>query len=225
MKLPITNRLITVSDMVKKADILCDIGCDHGYLPIKLLLEGKISFAYGCDINEGPLKAARKNFDRFSLTDKVELRISDGLKGLTDVEFDVVTICGMGGRLISKILYEGIINRETGKNQIILQPMTEAVLLREFLYKNGFYIVTEELAREDTRFYNIIEISKGKGQEISLLDMYTGLSFINRNNRYLDEYLEKQNKKFAKIYQLKKDYEDVNQLKKTIFELNNYIKK
>ena len=223
MKLPITNRLITVSEMVEKADILCDIGCDHGYLAIKLLQENKISFAYGCDINDGPLRAAKKNFERFSLTGKTEIRKSDGLKGISDIDFDLITICGMGGRLISRILSEG---KEVIKNepQIILQPMTEIQILREFLYKNNFKIKREGLAKEDDRFYNIIEIVKSEGEEISLLDMYTGVGFISNKNPFLHEYLEKQHKRFTKMYYHKRDYEDVKWLERLIFELKK-IKK
>ena len=224
MKLPITQRLITVSEMVEKTNILCDIGCDHGYLPIKLLMENKISFAYGCDVNDGPLKAAKRNIERYFLSDRIELRNGDGLKAVSDVEFDVVTICGMGGRLISKILNDGryVINKDI-KRQIILQPMTEIQILREYLYKNGFCIKKEELAREDNRFYNIIEIKKAENQEISLLDMYTGAGFINKENPNLHEYLEKQHRKFTKMYYAKKVYEDVKWLEKIIFEIKNLI--
>ena len=223
MKLPITNRLITVSEMVKKTDIMCDIGCDHGYLPINLILEKKVNFAYGCDINDCPLNAARKNFERFSLSDKAEFRKGDGLTAVPDIAFGLVTICGMGGRLIAKILSDGreMLNENT---QIILQPMTDVWILRDFLYKNNFHIKSEKLAKEDDRFYNIIEAAMGFKKEISFSDIYTGVSFIDKNNCHFDEYIKKQHRKFTKMYYFKKGHEDVVWLENIIFDLEKMMK-
>ena len=222
MKLPITERLAVVSEMVAKNKILCDIGCDHGYLPLKLLSDEKTDFVYACDVNDGPLLTARKNFDKFSLSDKADFIKGDGLKAVWDKSFDAVTICGMGGRLIAKILDD---KRDilTENHQIILQPMKDAYFLREYLSENNFFIKKEALAREDRRYYNIIEVKSGKKQMLSLLNSHTGMEFIDKNSPLFYEYLKKQHEKFTKMLYLKNGHENTESLKKLIFELEKVL--
>ena len=57
----LTQRLKKVAELIGKTEVLADIGCDHGHLPIHLLLKKDISFAYACDVRDGPLEAAKKN--------------------------------------------------------------------------------------------------------------------------------------------------------------------
>ena len=62
---------------------LADVGTDHGYLPVSLLLDGKIKYAVASDINRGPLESARQTVARHGLSDKVDLV-------LTDDEFEAI---------------------------------------------------------------------------------------------------------------------------------------
>ena len=55
-KLP--PRLRALAELVPPGASLADIGTDHGYLPLALLAEGRITRAVGCDIGAGPLAAA-----------------------------------------------------------------------------------------------------------------------------------------------------------------------
>ena len=104
MRIPITKRLKTAAEMIGHASVLCDIGCDHGYLPIYLIQKGQIKSSYACDLRDGPLKTASKNIAAFHMKDKIQTIKSDGLHELADLTFDVISICGMGGRLIAEIL-------------------------------------------------------------------------------------------------------------------------
>ena len=54
----ISNRLKKCADMGSGNSKIADIGTDHAYIPIYLLLQKKISHAIACDIREGPLKNA-----------------------------------------------------------------------------------------------------------------------------------------------------------------------
>lgn len=53
-------RLALCAALVREGSPLCDVGTDHAYLPIWLLKTGKIPRALACDINPGPLEAARR---------------------------------------------------------------------------------------------------------------------------------------------------------------------
>ena len=60
----LSKRLEAVASFVPDEVRMADIGCDHAYLPIALLERKRVTHAIGCDINEGPLEAARKNAAR-----------------------------------------------------------------------------------------------------------------------------------------------------------------
>ena len=41
----LSRRLKAIADMVTEGNRLVDVGCDHGYLPVYLIQEKKITFA------------------------------------------------------------------------------------------------------------------------------------------------------------------------------------
>ena len=155
----LTQRLKKVAELIGKTEVLADIGCDHGHLPIHLLMKNDISFA--CDVRDGPLEAAKKNILKYGLSDKTQIIKSDGLINITDKKVNAISICGMGGRLIAKILSDSLEYAKKA-DKLILQPMTEVYVLRQFLADNGFVIEKEVLAREDDRFYNILCVKTGE---------------------------------------------------------------
>ncbi|MCD8390969.1 MAG: class I SAM-dependent methyltransferase [Firmicutes bacterium] len=108
-----------------------DIGTDHAYVPIRLIQSGRAETAIACDVIEGPLKNARKNIAEYSLSDKIETRLSYGLDALAPNEADTIVIAGMGGDIIMKILERG---EQTARGaRLVLQPMKAQYELRKFL--------------------------------------------------------------------------------------------
>lgn len=152
----LTPRLKYISELVSDGKKIADIGTDHGYIPISLLLDKKISFAILSDINRGPLNNAKKEVTKNNVQNYVDLRLGSGMETLRDGEVDQVIIAGMGGILISEIIEKKI---ELSKNldKLILQPMQAPEELRRYLSKNGFKIIDEHFVREDHRIYEIIE--------------------------------------------------------------------
>ena len=65
--LKISDRLIQVAGLVPEGARLADVGTDHGYVPIWLLTQGRISSAIAMDVNKGPLLRARENRDKYGL--------------------------------------------------------------------------------------------------------------------------------------------------------------
>ena len=76
------------------------------------------------------------------LTDKVTLRLGDGVQVLKPGEVDTVCLAGMGGVLMSEIL-EARPEVVEGLKYLILQPMNGAEELRRWLYRHGWHIVDE----------------------------------------------------------------------------------
>lgn len=56
----LSPRLQSVADLVPKGARFADVGTDHAYLPVWLVLQGKIDRAVVSDLREGPLNRARQ---------------------------------------------------------------------------------------------------------------------------------------------------------------------
>ncbi len=150
----LSKRLQMVFRSVPSNSVVADIGTDHAFLPIALIKSGVASRVIACDIAEGPLSVARRNVER-SGVDNIELRLSDGLKAVDGAEADVVTIAGMGGDLISRILAAAPWVKNQDK-RLVLQPMTSADSLRDYLFAEGFKIVSELAVTDCKRVYSVI---------------------------------------------------------------------
>lgn len=149
------NRLKTVSQFVRRGSSVVDIGTDHAYLPVYLVTENISEKALACDLRKGPLFNAQKTVEQNNLTDKIELRLSDGLEKVNPDDGDDILICGMGGILITDILSKA----EWLKNpryRLVLQPQSHCEQVRRFLTCNGFDIINEKSCEESGKLYNVI---------------------------------------------------------------------
>lgn len=154
----LTPRLALVAALVPEGARLADIGTDHGKLPVKLLLEGRVRSAIGSDIRPGPLAHAARNAEDHGVT--LPLRLAAGLSGVSPEECDTVTIAGMGGETIADILTDAPWTR-TGEHLLILQPMTMLPVLRSWLAANGYRTGAEYLCQEGEKFYVVIAAQGG----------------------------------------------------------------
>lgn len=159
-----SSRLHKVADMITPGLTVADIGTDHGYIPIYEVLTGRADYAYACDVAEGPLGRAKDNVSLYKVGDRVQTVLSDGLKGLSDLEDKVpqsIVIAGMGGSLICRILTEGEKVARRAK-ELILSPHSEWYEVRKFLHDNGYRIGDEDMLKEDGKYYVIIKAVHGR---------------------------------------------------------------
>lgn len=171
---PLGERLLAVSEYVRCGAVLCDVGTDHAKLPIYLASTGKIKKAYATDINEGPIKCARANVAELDLGDIIECIRTDGLYNTDSLEITDISICGMGGELIARILSDCPYIKNSDVN-LILQPMSHTEDLRRYLYDAGFDIKDECLVRETGKLYLIINASyTGEKYEYEDIDLILG---------------------------------------------------
>lgn len=184
------NRLRAVANMVRKDSVFADIGTDHGYIPIYLIGKGISEKGYACDINTQPLDTAKKNITKHGFSDKIKTILCDGLEGIKAQKPDDIIIAGMGGDMISHIIgnVEWIKNKDT---HLILQPMTKAGKLREFLYGSGYEIECEHGVIVGKFCYTVISAYySGEKKGISSLFYYTG-KMIEQNTNEAMEYLNR----------------------------------
>lgn len=152
----LTPRLQVIADKVPPGSRVADIGTDHAYIPVYLLLNRLSPNVIATDSRPGPLQAAQETLELFSLSQTAELRLGDGLSVLREEDnIDVIIIAGMGGETICSILEAGLplLKKNT---LLVLQPMTCVDWVRTWLADNKFSLVQEDIAQEEDRYYEVI---------------------------------------------------------------------
>ncbi|AMA72375.1 MULTISPECIES: tRNA (adenine(22)-N(1))-methyltransferase [Aneurinibacillus] len=156
----ISKRLQTIGDMVKKGSIVADIGSDHAYLPTYLVQKRIALRCIAGEVNYGPWQAAVRQVQAAGLTDKIDVRLGDGLAVVALGEVDTICIAGMGGSLIASILEAGA-EKLSGVSQLLLQPNVAAPIVRRWLLEHGFQLSREKILEEDGIIYEILEAVPG----------------------------------------------------------------
>ena len=158
----LSKRLETVGRFVPEAARLADIGSDHAYLPVALMLKGKIDFAIAGEVVKGPFESAKRQVMKNGLSERIEVRLANGLDAIEKHDqISAITIAGMGGSLIRDILESGRQNqRLSGEERLILQPNIGEKTLRTWLKENNYQIIAEEIIEENKKIYEIIVAEK-----------------------------------------------------------------
>ena len=151
------NRLYLCAKKVRQEKSIVDIGADHAYLAIWLVLNKLVRHAIATDIRKGPLLNSVHNIKKFGLEDKIEARRSDGLDEINPYEVDDIIIAGMGGELIAQIISRADWLKEKSKH-LILQPMSSESELREFLNREHFKIDSEQAIIDNNKVYTVMSV-------------------------------------------------------------------
>ncbi len=150
MKIHLSPRLAAVAEQVPVGSIMVDVGTDHANLPIWMIENERVVGAIGVDVAVGPLKQARRQAEaHFS---KVQVRHSDGLSSIEPGEVNCVTICGMGGSTIARILADGQAVLKHVR-RIVVQPQGMEVDVRTLLLSLGWVCVQACLVAEKKHLY------------------------------------------------------------------------
>ena len=154
----LTERLQKIYDQVRPGESVCDVGTDHGYVPLALLESGRSPKAIMSDISAGSLAKCKVNAEAMlpSLA-PFDLRQGSGIEVLESGEVDTVIMAGMGGMLISEILEKDYHHSHSFK-RYILQPRKHVGRLRYWLLDNDFTVVHEDLAREGKFIWPILTV-------------------------------------------------------------------
>ncbi len=155
MTLPLSPRLSCCCTFVRPGDRVADIGCDHGYLGIHLLLSGIASSVIAADINAQPLESAKRNAEKYGVLDKMAFFLTDGLSGLPQ-DFDALVLAGMGADTMIAIL-QGAPWLCSNRYRLILQCQSKTPTLRRYLSDSGWAISNETVVRDGRFLYTVIE--------------------------------------------------------------------
>ena len=169
----LTKRISAIASLVQKGSRVADIGADHGRLSIYLRQHGIAKSVIATDLRQKPLQNAVKNITAAGVGG-IDTRLCDGFDKICPDEIDTAVIAGMGGEVIA-----GIIDRASfvaqNKIKLVLQPMSSAEALREYLLSNGFFIDTELTVEEEGKVYTVISaVFDGIKRKKDLFYLYAG---------------------------------------------------
>lgn len=154
-------RLNALVAMIPLGSRIADVGTDHAYLPMYLIMSGQIEAAVAIDVHTGPFRSACDAVQRAGLADKISVRLGDGLSVVTPGEADVAVMAGMGGPTMISIMEQSL-PVVSSLNRMVLQPMVATPLVRRWLVDNNWTISDEAIVEEDGRLYEIIAAEPGK---------------------------------------------------------------
>lgn len=207
------GRLYLIASKVPRCVTVGDVGTDHAYIPVYLIVKDVCEKVIAADIGVGPLRAAEKNIKAYNMEECIELRLGDGLAPINEGECDAIIIAGMGGLLIKDIL-EREFDKAKSTPCLVVQPMNANEVLRQWLYDKGFDIYDEELTREGEKIYTVM-CAKWTGQTKQLDEVYfhIGEKLIENTDPLLPALLQKRIKQAEKVLSgLKKTTEDNAQI-------------
>ena len=141
----LNQRLQACAAWITDGKTVCDVGTDHAYLAAELLRKERCQYVIASDIGEGPLQAARRTLEQAGLLQRATLLLSDGLEQVDKTDVSHVVIAGLGDWVKQAV-------------QLILQPMTKVPVLRQWLAKNGYAILQEQVVKDGKFFYNLLRV-------------------------------------------------------------------
>lgn len=224
----LSKRLKRIAEHVDKCESVADIGTDHGYIPIYLVKEGICKKAIASDINKGPIEKAKVNVAFEGVSDKVKCLLGPGLNPLKVGEVNGVILAGMGGNLTRDILLADM-DKVKKYDFIILQPAQNPEVLREFLYKNDYEIIDEDLIKDEGRFYELFKVKYNENSEKLVFEdgLYYEVSPLLRekNHPLFKEFIEEKINRCETILSfIKEDTEAAKKRKSDLEEKINKLK-
>ena len=199
-------RLKSIANLVDSNDVVADIGCDHAYLDIYLVMNNIVPKTLACDINRKALDMGINNIKKYGLEDKIATKLCDGITGISK-DINTLIISGMGTSTIIKILSNDNVKNI---NKVITQSNNDYYELRKYMVNNGFYISYEESIFDKDKYYVNIVFLRGN-KNYSSRELRFGTMMFNKDyyeylvNKYKYIYNHIPKMKLIKRLKLKLD--------------------
>lgn len=150
------RRLRAILDEVN-ARVFADIGCDHGYIAVGALVEGRAEKVYAADISEKSLAKAVALAREKGVFDRLVPVVSDGFERIPE-RVDSAVIAGLGGLEMIKIL-ENAEKADKIPETLVLCPHQHAKELRAYL--GAYRIDKDYIVRSGGKYYPVIVARRG----------------------------------------------------------------
>ena len=143
-------RLATVAALIQSAKH-ADIGSDHGKLLHFLLSNRQIEFGIAIEKHQNPFQNSVDALTTYLNRQPVqaEVRLGDGLSMLSVGEVDSLSICGLGGQAIARILNA---NAKRVPERVVIQPNNRPEMIRSWALHGGFRLMSETIVGDQREF-------------------------------------------------------------------------
>lgn len=152
---PLSRRLAAVAGLVPAGLPVADIGTDHGLLPVWLVGSGRVPRAIAIDDKAAPLARARALVEARRVA--VEVRQGWGCTPLAAGEVATLTLAGIGGPLVARILA----GAPAGIGRVVVQPNVAEEGLRRWFHTHGWWIDAEHLVHDAGRWFQTFSAVPG----------------------------------------------------------------
>lgn len=197
----LSPRLRTVCQALGAAPLLVDVGTDHGLLPLAWLHEHPQSHAIGIDRSPSPLERARIHRAQSPIGERLELRLQDGLGSLEPPQASAISICGMGGSSIARILKASVAVQRKAPLRLVLAPNDRVFELRQHLYSLGWSLQSEDACWDRGRYYPVLiaEPAPAHPPRLDPLHMQFGPHLLEQAHPALARWLHTQHARWSAI--------------------------
>ena len=179
------ERLSLAFSLYDECGLAADIGTDHAFLPAALLQRGRCRKMILTDLSESALSRARQEMIRRRLTDRVSLRLGDGLAPVKEA-CEMISVMGMGGRTIATVLREGE-DRLRGAS-LLLSAHTDWPLIRQAVADLGYHVDREEPCFAAGRWYLFLRARPG-AEELTPRQVRMGVRLADSGSPLLPGFL------------------------------------
>lgn len=181
----LSKRLQSIVDFVPSAPIVADIGCDHAYVSISLILHHKAHHVYAIDNKREPLENARRNIRLFSLDQSISVHQNPLKESLQ--AFDGCIIAGVGKETAVSILDE-FEPQLHDLSYVCIQVNAQIIDMRTTMKARGYRLI-DEIVVFDKIHYVIMLYQKGE-EHYDGAPLLIGpilLHYLDKNRAYLKE--------------------------------------
>ncbi len=181
-----------------------DIGSDHGYLLNALLDCQRIEYGIAIEKSPGPFFNSRRALAGLA----AEVRLADGLEGLQPGEADSVSLSGIGGEGICRILRA---RPERVPDAVVLQPNDHQDAVRRWGRDNGFHLIDEQLVHRRATYATLVfrratQCPDSAYEGLHPIDaILFGPHLIRRRDPALLEFLQREHRRLRQYERLAAD--------------------
>lgn len=172
------TRLAAICALIERADVIADVGCDHGRVAEYIVKHKLSKKTIASDISERCLLKAKTRLQDY---DNVEFICCDGIS----YECDEAVIAGMGGQTVIGIILNALVK----PSSLVICAHRNTYEVRGALLSLGYGITADVTVEEREKFYFVIRAEKGSGiTELTELQRLFGVNYTEKSEP-LKKYL------------------------------------